>query len=148
MPISKPAGKGKLLLIIIIAAVVIITSVAIAAFAFSNREDDRIVGSWVLVEIQGDYASDLDFFIGLMETFYPDGTGVSYFPLPGGLPHEGSWFTWTIRGNYVTMVSDFDEDDIVVQRFRITDSRLITNHISIDSEISEPDTTWIWDRID
>jgi len=50
-------------------------------------------------------------FIGMIETFYSDGTGNSQYP--SELYSDGAGFTWATSGNILTMVWDNGWPDVV-----------------------------------
>jgi hypothetical protein len=146
----KPSGRRKLPLII--AAVVVIAAVAavVVFFVVSNREHP-IVGTWELVDIRaerGEDVSALDFMIGMRETFFPDGVGISYFPdaVDGADAVDGDRFFWEINGNRLLITWEFEwGSDSPNMLFEISGSTL--TQIVIPDNPDSSSMTWTWRRI-
>lgn len=124
-------------------AIAAIMSMIVVATTYCTACDSNnqhpIVGTWELVEIRGDYAGDLDFFIGLLDVYHEDGTGISSFARE--YPDYGERFLWTIDGNILTVAW---LDDYVwlaedwVASFEISGSQLTATNLH------GSDLTWIW----
>ena len=109
-----------------------------------------IVGTWEFVEVTGshpDVISLSEFFQEqeLTETFYADGTGLSF-----GADGEGLHFTWAITDN--RLIIDFqwpeyvDMPDAEPMIFEIRDTYLITYSEYI-LDYHYPDGRWIFRRV-
>ena len=118
---------------------------------FDGSEDDwaAIVGTWEFVEVTGthpDVISLSEIFQGLMETFYADGTGLSFFA-------NGEYlrFAWAIEGNRLIMDFQWNEywdmPNAVPMIFEISDAKMIMYSEYI-SDYHYPDGVWIFRRVD
>jgi len=130
----NPVAKKKYWLVAaIIAAVAVVAIVAIIVLVNMNR--GSIVGSWELVDITGGPDAEflLEIFDGIVDTFFPDGTGVSHWD-----GHYDELFTWSTTGNRLRIIWEWADPS--VHRFEISGEMLITDN-------PDTDVIWIWRRI-
>ena len=98
-------------------------------------QNDSIVGTWELVELPPLLYDELEFFLGMMDTFNSDGTGVSV------LGDEMYDFVWTIHDNVLIIEWWPAPFDISILYFEVTDMYMR----QYDPE--DPEHVWIFRRI-
>ncbi|MDR2183543.1 MAG: hypothetical protein LBE55_05160 [Clostridiales bacterium] len=113
-----------------------------------------IVGTWEFVEVTGSdpWALSLSEALqGLMETFYPDGTGLSFFVDDLGEHSSSICFTWAVRDNLLIMDMQWDEHwdmgETIPLIFSVSDSKLIMYSEYI-SDYHYPDGQWVFRRVE
>ena len=118
---------------------------------FDGSEDDfaAIVGTWEFVEITGtddEQMSLIEIFQGMVETFYPDGTGQNIMMAYGGRALCPEYFTWVIRDNILIMYWENEGIGEMHMFFSVSDSKLIT--LGIYNLEHYPDSVWIFRRVE
>ena len=128
---SKPAKNRQVIIVCSVLAVAML----IGGILLLRSPSDSIVGTWELVEVTGPYYYLFtDYFLGMVDTFYRNGTGVSNFN------NEVDEFVWTINGNRITIEwLTFDSSTTMI--FEVT-GRYMRQHAP-----DYPELVWIFRRI-
>jgi len=117
-------------------AAIILTTATFSVPTYPDTDGDQhpIVGAWEMVEV---FYDELDIFMGMVDTFFSDGTGISDFH------GDILGFSWLIDGNVLTLVWDNDWVDSVMD-FEISGSMMTQYNHSFES----PGFILIFERID